>query len=448
MKILIFSLLSLSILCVNFTYKVESSNNSKNNELEIEYINGDLYEYQKYQLLYIKVNRPIIPYRFSNITFKDFIRYQKRYYPRSNCYEISTNNSIFACALDLSYIPQGEYILESFYYENEIYYNNISKVIIKGNKSEPIQLINVYTSPFEFSYHQNISLIFSKNNFNFKYINSIWIYKKYSNYSNFHEIYLNCLNSEYNYSIFCLGNFSNISSGDYIIKYWSYNHSIINVTKNIDFYVYKKDVKHELKLLNIYGDVYSGQINNLSLYFNQNVTAYYFSYFFLMDLKTNYTYNLNFSCYKGRNYSCMECIFSFKNISPGDYLIDFTYKNKTYYSSVILNVKQNKTFNEFEILNVYSNFKEYEDNQVVYFSFYGQYSTNRLAYFVLSDEYSRKNVIQTFWCKNVVFQETNKFDFNCRVNLTYVSSGTYSVSEYYIENKHYYSSKDIKIVVQ
>ena len=144
----------------------------------------------------------------------------------------------------------------------------------------------------------------------------------------------------------------------------------------------------------------------------------------------------------------MECMFSFKNISPGDYLIDFTYKNKTYYSSVILNVKQNKTFNEFEILNVYSNFKEYEDNQVVYFSFYGQYSTNRLAYIVLNDEYSRKNVVQTFWCKNVVFQETNKFDFNCRVNLTYVSSGTYSVSEYYIENKHYYSSKDIKIVVQ
>ena len=60
MKILIFSLLSLSILCVNFSYILESSNNSKNNELEIESINGDLYEYQKYQLLYIKVNRPII----------------------------------------------------------------------------------------------------------------------------------------------------------------------------------------------------------------------------------------------------------------------------------------------------------------------------------------------------------------------------------------------------
>ena len=447
MKLLMFLLLSYSVLGAVFIYNEGSSNRSNDTKLKIELIKGELYEYQKYQMLYIKVNRQIIPSRFTNITFKANTNYSKRYYPYSYCYNNISNNTEFACDLDLSYVPQGEYVIESFYYENEKYYNNYSKILIKGNKNESIQLIDVYTYPYEFSKYQNISLLFSKKNLNYRLIKSIWVRKKYSIYSNVYEIPLNCFDY-YNYSTFCLGDFSNISSGNYSIDGWYYNNTIIsNITKQISFYVYKKEIEPDIKLLNIYGDAYSGEINNLSLYFNKNVTTYYFSYFFLIDLKTNYTHNLNYTCYRNSNYSYLQCKFSFKNISPGDYLVGFTYKNKTYNSYVTLNVKEKKSYNEFELLNVYSNFKEYEENQVAYFSFYGNLSTNMLAYIVLDDEYSRKYVIQTLDCKNLI-QELNKFVFNCKVNLTYVSSGKYSVSEYYIYNKHYYSRKDIKIVVQ
>ena len=99
------------------------------------------------------------------------------------------------------------------------------------------------------------------------------------------------------------------------------------------------------------------------------------------------------------------------------------------------------------MLEVYHNFKSNKDNQIAYISFAGTHASNYLAYIVLNDGYSKINVLQTIDC-NTISSTLNGFDLKCIFNLTYVDQGNYTLTEYYINNKHYNTKTLIKIIVQ
>ena len=202
-------------------------------------------------------------------------------------------------------------------------------------------------------------------------------------------------------------------------------------------------------LISIYGDAYSNATSLFKLIFNKDVNVNYFSRFYLTDIKPylSYAYYLNFSFYKNEYNKSVDCLFDFKRVPIGSYLLNFIYKNKTYPTNLTLTVKETEIIAENDLLDVYSNFKKKKNNQTAYFSFNGRNRNKNLAYIVLKNEYSNIYVLQTFDCKITDYNSIS-FDLKCNINLTYVEEGKYSISEYYINNEHYYTKKNINVIVQ
>ena len=427
-------------------------------DIKILNVSGELYEYKKGQILnaYINLKKNLfVAEEIRNITLSSLNR-SKLYMLNTEChyknYTFNANATSIYCYLDLTKVPKGEYLINTFVYQNNIINDRKTLLTIKSeekkeNKTEIPKLIYVYSSAYEYMDLQNISLYFNTYNFNHTLINSITIYKNSTPFS----LSLNCLFRDYNNSAFCLADFKNISSGKYNIMYFIYNNTFVNVSEKLNLDVYKKDkpIEDDIKLIGIYGDAYINTTSLLNLKFNKYVNVNYFSRFYLTDIKPylSYAYYLNFTFYKSGYYSSVDCLFDFQNIPVGSYLLNFIYQNKTYPTNITLAVKGKEIITENDLLDVYSNFKGKTNNQTAFFTISGINRNNTLSYIVLKDEYSNINVVQTFDCK-IIDYDFNSFDLKCKLNLTYVEEGKYSISEYYINGQHYYSKKNIKVIVQ
>ena len=86
-------------------------------------------------------------------------------------------------------------------------------------------------------------------------------------------------------------------------------------------------------------------------------------------------------------------------------------------------------------MNFYGNLRSNKNVEYAFFTFNGKRNIN-LAYIVLTDENKRKNVIQVFDCK-IVDYTNEEFDLKCMIDLSYISEGKYTLTEYYINNQHY-----------
>jgi len=485
MRLLFFSILSLSIFSIplplkekitkykhfnninfkNYTNMTNSttnrtptniSNSNLTNITNITYVKilftyGDLYEYKMNQSLHLVMNTSVNPLEITNLTFLEMNK-SKLYKPRTRCFYESNvtyrNVTDVNCILDLNDMKNGDYLISYFHYKNKRIYDNYTLIRIKekkkDNKTEKIELIDVAFTSNLYSEYQSLILFFSNNNTNSRLINGIGIY----NYHVSRHFELNCLKKGRNNSVICPVNFSNIDTGYYNVMYYEYNHSFYNASKYISFYVFKKSepIQEDLKLLGIYGEAFSKIISNLSLVFNKNVNPNNFSAFYLIDRKSMYRYYVNFTIHRTYNTS-MNISFDLTNVPKGDYNVLFYYSRKNYTTNITLNVKEKEILSENELIDIYHNFKRYKDNQVAYFSFYGRIKTNFLAYIVLSDSYSKINVLQTKGC-TIISSDAYGYDLKCNLNLTYVNEGKYTISEYYINNQHYNTKKDIVVIVQ
>ena len=309
-----------------------------------------------------------------------------------------------------------------------------------GPKVTKLYTANSTTAPY---YHLWEKYEFNDDSIKYYKVNGIYVVNGYYQNDSYY-IQLNCSNSK-NYFVYCTGDFSYVPYGYYEIKIFKYDYQYYNLTNRTTFYVNKKSYDDNVELLNISGLAYTGEQNNLTLIFNKNIESRYLSEFIFTDTKTNYSYIPYFYCYY-TNYSMVDCIFNFSYIPSGYYRTAFTYKNKTKNSNAYLYVQERKVYQEIELLNVYSNLIKYTRDQVVYLSFIGKYETDTLAYIVLDDFYSRKYVLQTLQCYHI-YSNYTQFDLRCKVDLSNVPSGLYKVSEYYIYNKHYYSSMNINVNV-
>jgi len=460
-QFLFISLLSISFLVMPLNAKkflnLERYNNSSNDSLsnlKIVYVYGDLHEHDRNATLHLLVNTPIYPRKLSNISIvtRDFLKMYVLdtycFYENNSFYEEVTN---VECILDLNQIQKGDYFITSFYYNSTIIFNNYTLITVKeheeekkDNKTEKIELMHIYTNGYEDMPNQNISLFFKKDNVNIDLINSMYIVGRNASKR---KVSLFCLYKEMNTSVFCLANFSKVYSGFYDVKQLEYNCSNISVSNDIRFYVMEKKIEKELKLLFVYGEAYTKNSSLLNLNFNKNVNPYDFQEFFLKDNKSNINYYLNYSLNKRNVNSSIDILCHFYNVPKGIYTFNFVYKNVTYRTNITLHVKEKEIFSENELLEVFHNFKSNKDNQTAYFSFAGTHISNYLAYIVLNDGFSKINVLQTFDCYTVS-STLNGFDLKCRLNLTYVDKGNYTVSEYYLNNHHYYTKKIINVIVQ
>ena len=460
-EFLFFSLLSISFLITplntkKFLYKEKSyiSPNEEVSNLKIIYVNGDLHEHDRNATLHLLVNTPIYPRILSNISIvtKNFLKMyildSYCFYENNSSYEEVTN---IECILDLNGIQKGDYFINSFVYNETLIINNYTLITVKepeeektDNKTGKIELMHVYTNGYEDMPFQNISLFFSKDNVNIDLINSMYIIGRNGSKR---IVDLLCLYKEMNTSVFCLADFINVSAGFYDIMQLEYNHSNINVSNDISFYIMEKKIEEELQLLYIYGEAYTQNSSLFNLIFNKNVNTYDFKEFFLKDLKSNYKHYLNYSLIKREVNTSIDILFYFYYVPKGIYTFNFEYKNVTYLTNLTINVKEEEIFSENELLEVYHNFKSNKDNQIAYISFAGTHASNYLAYIVLNDGFSKINVLQTFDC-NTISSTLNGFDLKCIFNLTYVDKGIYTLSEYYLNNKHYNTKKTINIIVQ
>ena len=443
-------LLFLSVFHSSLSRKTSDLLQIKNyTNIKILHANGFLYEFRPNQKLYFIVQGTINSSEIRNITLisKDN---SKLYSPEINCqprddyYDyLKDNKTYFCCILNLTYMKRGNYSIKYFYYKNEKINDDETLLEIKEKKKEVIELIEVKTKGFEHIANQNVILTFRNNDTNYSHITGLDIESD----KTYLYVPIKCPEKGMeNNSVLCLANFTYAESNKYYMKYIVYYAIPVNVEENVSFYI-----NRHLKLLNATGEAYPNNTSSFNLIFNKKVNSSLFSDFYLSDTKLNTSiYHINFKFNASFYNSSFDCMFNFENIPIGTYYLNYIYKNKRYVTNLTLTVEEKEIWYENELINVYANFKRHEDNQVAFFSFYGKNKYNNLTYIVLNDGYSKINVLQTSGCEIVYFNNASykrKYDLRCSLNLTYVDEGDYTLTEYSLNNEHYFKKRNINVHV-
>jgi hypothetical protein len=448
-------------LLANYTNNYTNETLIDNDTIRIVEIYQDLYELKNNQSIQLYVSVPIYPSKLTDITLfskKD----KKLHHQQIECfYEnfyVHGKVMTLLCYLDLADMSKGEYLIKSFYYDNKIFDDGENVLYLKEKKKENITekiiLENGYGIPYAYSPEQNFT-------FYFRDIEAV-------NMSLIHNITFISLNNtiftvpmkclyQFNRSTFCLGDFSYVPANYYSLLFLQYDYVNIYPKYDIRFNVIEnpkpKPVEEDLKLLNVSGEAF---LDNAVLNFTFNKRANPSNiYYYLIDCEKTYKI-IHINHYNCITFSTnMVCQFNLTDaVATRFYYINYYYteKNitKNYTTNFTIYVKERKVVVDDELIEVYHNFKSYKNNQVAFFTFSGRTKNNYLAYIVLKDDvYSRINVLQTFDCQNIGYNNNSfLYDIKCNLNLTQVSKGEYFVSEYYINNQHYYSKNRINIVVQ
>ena len=452
-KIIIFLLLFLSILGSSFLVKN---------------INGTLYEKLPNQLLEITININccIKPEDFGNFSFIENKNHSKIYFAQSLC--INENEALynwkFFCILDLTNLPSGRYTIYSEYLKDMFFWNGNFSIDVKrekdiniDRKNSVIELLQLHSKIYENLDFQNFTLsLYGKE------IDSFYIEKMFLKIGkNFFMIPVRCIQGHF-IDAYCIGNFDGIKSGLYNVYGLQYDYLFYNLSVHkIYFNIYEKeDLVSKISLIDIQGIGYYNEISSFTLYFNGRVDIKLFERFGLRNVNGLQDYNVN--CLDNETFgeisNSIHCTFILKGIPIGKYILNYLYQNEYYESIAVLEIKKRKNENgnesenenenenvfiENKLLNFYGNLKSNKNIEYVFFSFNGKRNIN-LAYIVLTDENKKKNVLQIFDCK-IVDYTNDEFDLKCVIDLSYVSEGKYTLTEYYINNQHYNANIGVNV---
>ena len=452
---------NVQFLSANYTNNYTNETLIDNDTIRIVNIYQDLYELKKNQSIQLYVSTPIFPAKLTDISL--FSKNNKRiYHPQIECFyeNYYAHGKVMSllCILDLTDISKGEYLIKSFYYDNKNIDDGESVLYIqeekKENITEKIILENGFGIPYAYSPEQNFTFYFRDiEAVNISLIHNI-TFKSLNN--SIFTVPMECL-YKFNRSIFCLGDFSYVPANYYDLIYLSYDYVYIHPKYDIRFNVIEnpkpKPVEKDLILLNVSREAF---LDNTYLNFTFNKWADPSNiYYYLIDCEKTYR-SIHINHYNCITFNTsMVCEFNLTDaVSTGFYYINYYYREnnitKNYTTNMTIYFKEKKAVYDDELIEVYHNFKSYRDNQIAFFTLSGRTKNNYLAYIVLKDDvYSRINVLQTFDCQNTGYNDNDfLYDIKCKLNLTHVSKGEYYVSEYYINNQHYYSKNRINVVVQ
>ena len=106
------------------------------------------------------------------------------------------------------------------------------------NRTHNIELVGVNTKAVEFTFIQNISLVFDKNGTIPSFIRNLGVSRTKN--PKLIEIPLMCSGMENEYTVSCVGDFTRVQNGIYIVYSYEYNRKFVNLTQPITFYVQKK----------------------------------------------------------------------------------------------------------------------------------------------------------------------------------------------------------------
>ena len=321
---------------------------------------------------------------------------------------------------------------------------------------QEIKFLNVSGILYEYKRNQvlNILINLNKPSFNPKEINNITLLSKTN--SKVYKPKTECFLKSYKIQglgtdIYCYLDLKLIPKGEYLISYFYYQNKKINDRKTLIIIneEKKEPIEKDLELIAMHGNAFNNTMFLYNLLFNKNVNVEYFSTFYLTELNPilSYAYYFNFSFYENKDNSSVYCLFDINRVRAGTYYFNYVYKNKTYPTNFTLTLSEKKITTENELFDVFSNFEINKDNQIAYFYFNGKNMSNTLDYIVLNDGYSQINVIETFGC-NILNYDNLSFVLKCNLNITNVDEGIYTISEYSINNQHYYSEKMINVTVQ
>ena len=98
------------------------------------------------------------------------------------------------------------------------------------------ELVGINTKAIQYFGWQNISLVFNNNNTDLSQIKNLVAWTKNKPFNN---LRLRCFEKENNYTIKCIGDFSRIQTGIYIVNALGYNDKNITLSFPITFYVQK-----------------------------------------------------------------------------------------------------------------------------------------------------------------------------------------------------------------
>ena len=429
-------------------------------------ISGTLYGNEPNQILEVATNdnEYFRSEKFDNFTFIDNKNQSKIYYADSFCLNENDTayNPTFFCILDLAHVPPGRYIIYSNFYKIEFceYYGNFiidvnkkEKDINKDSKNVVFESLVLSSIIYEKSKFQNFALSLYGKEINSSYLESLILTKD----NNLFIIPVKYIGSKFNEDYYT-GNFERVNSETYNIYGVKYDGLFYNLSfLQNDFNIYKKEnVTNITTLLDIEGIGYYDELSSFSLFFQEEVDINLFQEFSLRNLNNLQDYHLNyiFNNTFGELSNSINCIFDLKGIPIGNFSLNYVYKGEYYETEIFLEIKKREKENEKEkekekekenekeddlignkLLNFYGNLRSNKNIEYAFFTFNGKRNIN-LAYIVLTDENKRKNVIQVFDCKTVDYTN-EEFDLKCMIDLSYISEGKYTLTEYYINNQHY-----------
>ena len=430
----------------NNTYYFNTTNYTN---ISILYAYGELYEYKRNQTLHLVVNTPINPTELYNITLINRNR-TKFYMTQTICFHDNNfaygNVTSLQCILNLEFLGKGDYFIDYFYYRYSKIYDTKTMISVqeseekkKDNKTQEIELIFANTTGYEHMPNQTVELFFKNNNTDARLINGIEIFNNFRKY----YLKLDCRSNNGSIFISCMTDFSLLDFGLYNISSLVYDYSFIYPKSYLTLYITPSS--YDLELINITGEAYTKNISSVFLVFNHNISYHDFTN--VTFEKEGWPFYINYSIYPSKYENIIECLLDLRNVPKGNYSINIYYRNRLCRSKVFLFVRERDIKLESHLIEVYHNFKKYNTSQIAYFSFIGNKISSDLYFVVLKDENNRKYALNTEKCTAIQNNDI-QYDLRCKLNLAYVNSGKYTISEYYLGDQLYEVNKPISLIAQ
>lgn len=417
-------------------------------------IEGTLFGNQADQALEMDLNYDAEYENISNFIFVNESDYHKGYFADSICLKDSLYYNKSFCILNLTNVPPGNYFIypddhhpdSVFQYNGTIEVRDIKRIYI-GERRSIIDYLILNSKLYKNFDFQNFTLSIYGKDINNTFIKRLIL----KDSENLYNLPLSCeriLDSDVN----CRGYFGTIKPNLYYVYGVENDDGLFFnlLAQNISFMISKEEdrVKKDITLNYIEGMGYYNEISSFYLNFSEKVDSYLFEAFFLKNENNLRYYNAIYECnstIKGLS-NILRCNFDFMDAPIGNYTLKYIYDSETYESKVTFEIKERKKediLDENQLLNVYGNLKRNKNIDYAFFTFNGKRNIY-LAYMVLTDGNKRKNFVQILNCKMVDYSD-DLFDLKCEIDLSYVSEGEYTITEYYINNQHYFTNLVIRV---
>lgn len=410
-------------------------------------IRGKVYEHRPNQTLEFYVYNVSVNFRTFN-QIRIATNYSD-YTLNMTCYDQREFSSFYRvyCNINLIDVYHGNYTLISYMHDGNLYYDYKNTFEVLSKDESTIDLLNVLANnTYEYKANQTLLLYFSNDHFNPGLLTMIELY----NYTIGHQrVGIYCYPKFFwDYRLECSTDLSMTRAGTYQIRKIIYNNELLDVSRYISIYI--KRIEDDLDLLYYEGTPYNESKIILKMHFNLPIDGYALRF----TLKEKYSYDYyTFEHYMSYEYNSQvfNYTFDFSRIRPGNYILNFIYKNQQpehtcKFDFVIYDRKKKLNFG---LKNIFHNFNYVGMFQVGYLSFYGNISSdviyiNRIS--LCRDDSYIKYPLFVNNCTNAYNNKIeDSYEYRCYFSPEDTPQGMYRACEFYISSQVYPIYRNISV---